>query len=90
MALKTHPKGTEGVYEDNLPRVAGVEVEIRKAKRYNDGMGSRGEDKGKEKEKRFFFVLKIYEVELDSKVIRQLFPDNGTRNACWYLLTFTE
>ena len=26
----------EGVYEDNLPRVAGVEVEIRKAKRYED------------------------------------------------------
>ena len=33
MALKTHPKGTEGVYEDNLPRVAEVEVEIRKAKK---------------------------------------------------------
>ena len=32
MALKTHPTGTEGVYEDNLPRVAGVEVEIRKQK----------------------------------------------------------
>ena len=42
MSLKTHPKGTEGVYEDNLPRVAGVEVEIRKAKRYNDRMGDRG------------------------------------------------
>jgi hypothetical protein len=57
MALKIHPKGAEGVYEDNLSRVAGVEVEIRKAKRYNDGMGSRGEDKGKEKEKRFFFYF---------------------------------
>jgi len=34
MALKTHPERTEGVYKDNLPRVAGVEVEIRKAKRY--------------------------------------------------------
>ena len=43
MALKTDPKGMEGVYEDNLPRVAGVEVEIRKAKRYDDGMVSRGE-----------------------------------------------
>ena len=78
------------MYEDNLPRVAGVEVEIRKAKRYNDGMGSRGEDKGKEKEKRFFFVLKIYEDELDSKTIRQPFPGNGARNACWYFLMFTE
>ena len=28
----------EGVYKDNLPRVAGVEVEIRKAKRYEDRM----------------------------------------------------
>ena len=32
MALKTHPKGSEGVYEDNLPWVMGVEVEIRKQK----------------------------------------------------------
>ena len=50
MALKTHPIGTEGVYEDNLPRVAGVEVEIRKAKRYESRMGSRGEGRTKEKE----------------------------------------
>ena len=32
MALKTHPKGSEHVYEDNLPWVMGVEVEIRKQK----------------------------------------------------------
>ena len=50
MSLKTHPKGTEGVYEDNLPRVAGVEVEIRKSKRYESIMGSRGEGRAKEKE----------------------------------------
>ena len=55
MALKTHPKGMEGVCEDNLPRVAGVEVEIRKAKRYEDRMGSRGEGKAKEKENIFLF-----------------------------------
>ena len=55
MALKTHPTGTEGVYEDNLPRVAGIEVEIRKAKRYEDRMGSRGEGRAKEKENIFFF-----------------------------------
>jgi len=54
MALKTHPTRTEGVYEDNLPRVAGVEVEIRKAKRYESRMGSRGEGRSKEKENRFF------------------------------------
>ena len=33
MALETHPKGSEGVYEDNLPWVTGVEVEIKKEKR---------------------------------------------------------
>ena len=31
----------EGVYEDNLPWIAGVEVEIRKAKRYKDQLGSK-------------------------------------------------
>ena len=67
MALKTHPIGTEGVYEDNLPRVAGVEVEIRKAKRYEDRLGSRGEGRPKEKENRFFWFLKIYEDQLGSK-----------------------
>ena len=34
MALKTHPERTEGVYEDNLPRVAGVKVELKKKKIY--------------------------------------------------------
>ena len=43
------------MYEDNLPRVAGVEVEIRKAKkRYEDGMCSRGEGRAKERENIFF------------------------------------
>ena len=55
MALKTHPTGTEGVCGGNLPRVAGVKVEKRKAKRYDDRMGSRGEGRAKEKENRFFF-----------------------------------
>ena len=32
MALETPPKGSEGVYEDNLPWVTGVEVETKKAK----------------------------------------------------------
>ena len=70
MALETHPTGTEGVYEDNLPRVAGAEVEIRKWKRDEDIMGSRGEDRAKEKENIFFIVLQIYEDELDSKAIQ--------------------
>ena len=55
MALKTHPDGAEGVYEDNLPRVAGVEVEIRKAKRYDGEKGSRGKGRGK-KTKEIFFI----------------------------------
>ena len=42
------------MYQDNLPRVAGVEVEIRKVKRYKGRMGSRGEDRAKEKEKNIF------------------------------------
>ena len=54
MALETHPTGTEGVYEDNLPRVAGAEVEIRKGKRDEDRMGSRGEGRAKEKKTYFF------------------------------------
>ena len=66
MALKIQPKGAEGVYEDNLPRVAGVEVEIRKAKRYERRMGSRGEGRAKEKENIFF--LKTYEGQLGSKL----------------------
>ena len=32
MALKIHPEGSKGLYKDNLSRVAGVEVEIRKEK----------------------------------------------------------
>ena len=57
MALKTHPTRTQGVYKDNLPRVAGVEVEIRKSKRYESIMGSRGEGRAKEKENIIFFVF---------------------------------
>ena len=84
MSLKSHPKGTEGVYEDNLPRVAGVEIEIRKAKTYESRMGSRGEGRAKEKENRFFLFLKIYEDQLGSKLGQQLFPSNGARKLVAY------
>ena len=80
MALKTHPTGTEGVYEDNLPRVAGVEV--RKAKRYEGRMGSRGEGRAKEKENNFF--LKIYEDQQGSKSEQQPFPGNSARKLVGY------
>ena len=56
MALKTHPNGMEGVYEYNLLRVAGVEVEIRKAKRYEDEVGSGGRGRDKEKQRINFFL----------------------------------
>ena len=84
MALNTHPTGTEGVYEDILPRVAGVEVEIRKAKRYMDIMGSRGEGIAKEKEKIYFLFLKIYEDQIGSKLEQQPFPGNGARKLIGY------
>ena len=58
MSLKTHPKGTKGVYEDNLPRVAGVEVEIRKAKRYEDRMVAGVKVELKKKKIDFFVFFK--------------------------------
>ena len=72
------------MYEDNLPRVAGVEVEIRKARRYESGMGSRGEGRAKERENKFFFVLKIYEDQLGSKSEQQPFPGNSARKVVGY------
>ena len=84
IALNTQPKGMEGVYEDNLPRVAGVEVDIRKVKRYEDRLGSRGEGRAKEKENNFFLFLKIYEDQLGSKLEQQPFPGNGARKLVGY------
>ena len=56
MALKIHPEGSKGLYEDNLSQVAGVEVEISKEKGYKGKFGSRGEGRGK-KNKRHFFKI---------------------------------
>ena len=83
MALKTHPTGTEGVYKDNLPRVAGVEVEIRKAKRYEDRMGSRGEGRAKEKENRFFLSLKNIRGPTRFEVRTATVPQQRRQKACW-------
>ena len=59
MALKIHPKGSEGVYEDNIPWVTGLEVEIKKAKRYDDDEGGMYQGRGKERRKdNNFFILK--------------------------------
>ena len=54
MALKIHPTGSKGLYEDNLSWVAGVEVEIRKEKGYEGKFGSGGEGRGKKNKKDFF------------------------------------
>ena len=84
MALKTHPTGMEGVYEDNLPRVAGVEAEIRKAKRYESRMGSRGEGRAKEKENRFLFLfLKNIRGPTRFEVRTAIVPRQRHQTACW-------
>ena len=83
MALKTHPIGAEGVYEDNLPRVAGAEVKIRKAKRYEDRMGSRGEDRAKEKENIFFLFLKNIRGPTRFEVRTATVPRQWRQKACW-------
>ena len=58
MALETHSKGLEGVYEDNLPWVTGVEVETNKAKRYDDDEGGMDQGRGREIKKgiRIFLI----------------------------------
>ena len=82
MALKTHPIGTEGVYEDNLPRVAGIEVEIRKAKRYEDRMGSRGEGRAKEREN-IFFCFENIRGPTRFGVRTTTVPRQWRQKACW-------
>ena len=83
MSLKTHPTRTEGVYEDNLPRVAGVEVEIRKAKRYESRMGSRGEVELK-KEKTDFFCFENIRGPTWFEVRTAIVPDNGAKKLVGY------
>ena len=58
MAVETHPKGSEGVYKDNLPWVTGVEVETKKAKRYDDDEGGMDQGRGKDRKKgKIFFYF---------------------------------
>ena len=83
MSLKTHPKGTEGVYEDSLPRVTGVEVEIRKAKRYEDRMGSSGEGRANEKQNRFFFVFENIRGPTRFEVRTATVSRQQCQKACW-------
>ena len=89
MALETHPNGSKGMDKENLSWVAGVEVEIKKAKRYDDEKGSRGQGRGKErKEGKTFFKKnkkKRYEDQLGSKLEQQPFPGTGARKLVGYL-----
>ena len=71
------------MYEDNLPRVAGVEVEIRKAKRYESRMGSRGEGRAKEKEKIYFFVFENIRGPSRFEVRTTTVPRQRRQKTCW-------
>ena len=70
IALKIHPKGSKGLYEDNLSWVAGVEVEIRKEKGYKGKFGSGGEGRGKKNKKDFFKITS----KLGSKITTTTVP----------------
>ena len=90
MALETHSKGSEGVYEDNLPWVAGVEVEIKEAKRYDDDEGGMYQGRGKERRKKiriFLLKKKRYEDQLRSKLEQQPFPGNVPESLLGILTT---
>ena len=57
MALETHPNGSKGMDKENLSWVAGVEVEIKKAKRYDDDEGGMDQGRGKERRKKIRIFL---------------------------------
>jgi len=70
MALMTHPKETEGVYENNLPRVAGLEVQIRKAKRYEIEWLARVKVEVRKKNKGYVFFEKEKEKDTRTNLVR--------------------
>ena len=78
------------MYEDNLPWVTGVEVEVKKTKRYDDDEGGmdqgRGKERRKKKKDKNFFILKKkrYKDQLGSKLEQQPFPVNGARKLVGY------
>ena len=82
MALRVHSSKVEGVYKDNLPWVAGVDVEVKKTKRdisKKRVTGVKVEEK-KEKDK--------YE-DRQARRLTAAVPGNNARNACWHFLTST-
>ena len=56
MALRIHPEGSKGLYKDNLSGVAGVEVEIRKEKKGDEGNLVAGVTVEERKRKDFFMI----------------------------------
>jgi len=61
----------------------GVEVEMRKSKRYESRMGSRGEGRAKEKENRFFFVFENIRGPTRFEVRTAIVPQQRCQKACW-------
>ena len=75
------------MYEDNLPWVTVVEVEVKKTKRYDDDEGGMDQGRGKDRKKgKIFFILKKkrYEDQLSSKLEQQPFPGNDARKLVGY------
>ena len=83
MALKTHPIGAEGVYKDNLPRVAGVEVEIRKAKKDTMMEWVAGVQIELKKKKTDFFVFENIRGPTRFEVRTATVPRQRLQKACW-------
>ena len=71
------------MYEDNLPRVAGVGVEIRKAKRYEDEVDSGGQGRDKEKQRIRGRLGSKKDTRLGSKKDTTTIPRQRRQKACW-------
>jgi hypothetical protein len=56
VALRTRPELLKGMDKGNLPWVAGVTVEVRKNKRYENEQSSGGQSRGKKKKAYDFFI----------------------------------
>jgi len=88
MALETHPEGLKGMDQDNLSRVMGIKVEIKKAK---DAMiewvvGVKVQARKKNKGLEFFLKRqrKGYEDQLGLKLEQQPFPCNSDKRLVGY------
>jgi hypothetical protein len=57
VALRSHPEWSKGMDKDNLSWVAGLKVEVRKNKKYEDKLGSGAVDRGKKKNKGYDFFI---------------------------------